>query len=117
MNGPTVRATCPACGDVQLSVGDLSIVVSGAPDAGGVYRFDCPSGCGPVSKRAEKRTIDLLVASGVDFVVVEESPEVTDPARFHAEPIGHDDVLDAHLLLADDRAFEQALNALEEEQR
>jgi len=60
-----------------------------------------------VVKSAEPRTIDLLVASGVAFTTWQM------PAELHelkeGEPIDHDDLLDFHDLLSDDRALEQAL--------
>ena len=40
----TVRAQCPACGDVQLQIDDLTVRVCSDDEHPGSYRFRCP-GC------------------------------------------------------------------------
>jgi len=60
-----------------------------------------------VVKSAEPRTIDLLVASGVVFTTWQMPAELNELKE--GEPIDHDDLLDFHDLLSDDRALEQAL--------
>jgi hypothetical protein len=60
-----------------------------------------------IVKSAEPRTIDLLVASGVAFTTWQMPAELNEVKE--GEPIDHDDLLDFHDLLSDDRALEQAL--------
>lgn len=40
----TVRAQCPACGDVQLQIDDLTVRVCSDEEMPSAYRFRCP-GC------------------------------------------------------------------------
>ena len=38
----TVRAQCPACGDVKLRIDDLTVRVCSDESTTGAYRFRCP---------------------------------------------------------------------------
>jgi hypothetical protein len=60
-----------------------------------------------IVKSAEPRTIELLVASGVAFTTWQMPAELQEVKE--GAPIDHDDLLDFHDLLSDDRALEQAL--------
>lgn len=62
-----MRATCPACGDVQLPVGQVK-VWRRAEDGSGSYELTCPLCDLVVVKDADPRTIDLLVGSGAELV-------------------------------------------------
>ena len=73
----------------------------------GTYSFKCPHCAMTVVKSAEVRTIDLLVASGVSFTTWRLPAELSEPRT--GAPISHDDLLDFHTLLQDERALEAAL--------
>jgi uncharacterized protein YlaI len=99
----TIRASCPTCGDVELTVKDVTVRVC-AEDNSGTYSFICPECAHAVSKPAEPRIVDLLVSSGVRMSVWHLPAEMFEP---HAagDVISHDDLLDFHELLEDDGWF------------
>lgn len=107
----TIRASCPDCGDVEFTSEDVQVRVSGS-DGSGTYAFHCPSCQVTVVKAAEARTIDLLVASGVEQV---QDPVAVDvEGRPGGEPLNHDDLLRFHELLhRDDSWFTQLSTELE----
>ena len=100
----TIRATCPACGDVKLRSRDLMVRVCAETDLG-TYQFACPR-CGePVAREATPRILSLLVSAGVPTEVWHQPAELLEP---HAgPPITIDDVLDFHLLLERDGWFDR----------
>ena len=100
----TIRASCPDCGDVELTTRDVTVRVC-AEDNQGSYRFRCPSCLMAVVKEAEQRIVDLLVASGVQLDVWRLPAELSE--RRGGEPITHDDLLDFHALLNEDDWFAQ----------
>jgi len=101
----TIRASCPDCGDVELTTDDVTVRVC-AEDNQGSYAFRCPDCAMAVVKPAESRIVDLLVASGVRLTVWKLPAELSEPR--HGAPITHDDLLDFHHLLhADDSWFDQ----------
>ncbi len=63
----SIRTSCPNCGDVEFTTRDIQVEVTGE-DGSGSYRFSCPGCASTVVKAAETRTIDLLLASGVDQI-------------------------------------------------
>ncbi len=62
-----IKASCHDCGDVELAVNELSVRVLLLSHPGS-YVFRCPTCQMSVSKPAEQRIIDLLVASGVELI-------------------------------------------------
>jgi hypothetical protein len=91
-----VRATCAACGDVELGTCELQVqVCSGV--AGGTYSFVCPRCHLIVNKPAEMRTIDLLVSAGVKLVRLAFPAELSEPKS--GPPIAYDDLLAFHFEL------------------
>lgn len=102
----TIRASCPDCGDVELTTHDVQVRICDNTSEG-TYSFRCPHCLMTVVKSAEVRTIDLLVASGVAFTTWRLPAELNE--RRVGEPISHDDLLDFHDLLQDERALEAAL--------
>lgn len=104
----TIRASCPDCGDVEFTTADVTVRVS-AEDGSGTYAFRCPGCRVKVIKSAEPRTIDLLLASGVDK---EDGPVIAESAmpsghQSDADPVTHDDLLDFHDLLETDDWFDR----------
>ena len=106
----TIRASCPDCGDVELTTDDVSVRVCTA-DNQGTYLFRCPECSMTVVKPAEPRTVDLLVASGVSYTTWSPPLELREP-RGDGDPFSHDDLLDFHDLLADEARMAEAMAAL-----
>jgi hypothetical protein len=92
----TIRASCPDCGDVELTTQDMTIRVC-ADDNRGSYGFRCPECSMTVSKQTEQRIVDLLVSSGVRMETWNLPLELRD--RPVGEPLTHDDLLSFHELL------------------
>ena len=98
----TIRASCPDCGDVELTTVDISVRVCATDDRGS-YVFRCPGCRMAVTKAAEARIVDLLVSSGVR-VDVWHLPAELDEVR--TGPLfDHDDLLAFHELLGGDAWF------------
>lgn len=95
----TIRASCPGCGDVELTSKDVRVMVCTTNDEGS-YTFRCPSCLLAVSKPAEPRIVDLLVSAGVGLTTWELPLEL---AESHVgAPFTYDDLLDFHFALQDD---------------
>jgi uncharacterized protein YlaI len=104
----TIRASCPTCGDVELTIPDVTVRVCAA-DNRGTYTFRCPDCHGAVAKDAEARIVDLLVSSGVRLEVWQLPAEMFELKS--GDPIDHDDLLDFHALLQSGEWFERLLEA------
>ena len=102
----TIRASCATCGDVQLTTDDVTVRVCVSNDEG-EYRFDCPSCDSLVVRHAEQRTIDLLLAAGVEMTTWSLPAELFEHRDGVA--ITHDDLIDFHALLSSDDALADAL--------
>ncbi len=98
-----IKASCHDCGDVELGVTELSVRVCTAATQSS-YVFRCPSCQMSVSKPAEQRIVDLLVASGVELVEWRLPAELFE--AHGGEPITHDDLIDFHRLLQSESWFE-----------
>ncbi len=60
----TIKATCPTCGEVELTADDLTLMVcSQAPLS--YYAFRCPRCIEEIRKPADDHIISLLVSGGV----------------------------------------------------
>lgn len=100
----TIRASCPACGDVQLTAADVIVRVCTDDDRGS-YCFRCPA-CGDrIVKDASRRVVDLLVAGGVRLDVWSLPAELTEPRR-EGPPLSEADVTDFRTLLRGDAWFD-----------
>ena len=98
----TIRASCPDCGDVELTGPDVTVRMC-ADDGRGSYAFRCPSCRLAVTKQAEPRIVDLLVSSGLPLDVWHLPAEL---AEVHRGPLfTHDDLLEFHELLAGEAWF------------
>ncbi len=99
-----IRASCPDCGDVELTSRDVTVRVNSETNEGS-YAFQCPDCQVAVAKPAEGRIIDLLVSSGVELFVW------TPPAELREErtgpPINYDDLLKFHYDLQAEGWFER----------
>ena len=92
----TIRASCPSCGDVDLTVRDVQVRVC-ADDHSGSYTFRCPECLLAVSKPAEPTVVELLVSSGVKMAVWQLPAELAEHRS--GPPLNHDDLLEFHELL------------------
>lgn len=105
----TIRATCATCGDVELTTGDVSVLID--QDSGdGTYSFRCPLCDSVVVKDCPTHTVDLLVSAGVHYAMCalpdESSPDPAAPA------FDHDDLLEFHSFLANDALVAGALEGM-----
>ncbi len=105
----TIRASCETCGDIELTTADVRVRVCDS-DNRGEYSFRCPDCAMTVVKGAEPRTIDLLVASGVEMDTW-SLPAEMDEIKV-GRPITHDDLLEFHAKINDTAAWDEALDAL-----
>lgn len=95
-----IRASCPDCGDVELTSRDVTVRVNSATNDGS-YAFKCPECELAVCKAAESRIVDLLVSSGVELYVWTMPGELLEKRSGPA--INYDDLLQFHYdLQADD---------------
>jgi hypothetical protein len=119
-----IRASCPSCGEVDLTPPDVTLCIVRSEDGlvgdGSNYRFACPDCEQTITKPADDRIARLLATGGVP---VEEGEGAADEeALFEALKPSHpelpapatkltlDDLLDFHLLLASDGWFEDLLD-------
>lgn len=101
-DGTIVRATCPTCGDVELTVDQLAAIVCATTNEGS-YAFQCPE-CGlAVVKQAESHVVELLASAGVRLSVFELPAELEEPHDGAA--LTHDDLLAFHDRLQRDDWF------------
>jgi hypothetical protein len=97
-----VRATCATCGDVELTVDQLTAIVCATTNEGS-YAFQCPDCHMAVVKPAEAHVVELLASAGVRLSVFELPAELEES---HAgAPLSHDDLLAFHDRLQQDDWF------------
>lgn len=101
---PSIKASCPDCGDVILATGDLSVVVQAGTDQTS-YVFRCPGCRLATSQPAAMRVVELLVVSGVQLRMVDVPAEAAE--AHEGAPLCADDLLDFHLLLQEDGWFDR----------
>jgi len=104
----TIRASCPTCGDVELTTRDVTVQVCSSNNEGS-YSFLCPHCRLAVSKPAEARIVDLLVSSGVRLSVWHMPAELDEPRS--GDPISYDDLLEFHFQLQQEGWFERMVTA------
>lgn len=87
----TIKATCPSCGDVDLTTDDVRLRVCSNPELS-YYAFDCPECTDEVRKPADEQVVTVLIAGGVVAEVWEVPEEFFEP---HTGPaLNYDDLLD-----------------------
>jgi hypothetical protein len=99
-----IRASCPDCGDVELTSRDVTVRVNSTTNEGS-YAFQCPECQLAVSKSAEPRIIDLLVSSGVELYVWTMPAELLEERT--GPTISYDDLLEFHYDLQAEDWFER----------
>ncbi len=94
----TIKASCPACGDVELTPPQVRLVVC-TVSAWSFYAFHCPECADEVRKHATDDVVRLLTTGGVP------AEHWAVPAEVLEEHVGAsiswDDVLDFTLALED----------------
>lgn len=92
----TIKASCPSCGEVELTPADVALMVcSHAPLS--YYCFACPTCTDEVRKPADDHVVSLLVSGGVPAQVWDVPAEALEPRTGAA--LGYDDLLDFALQL------------------
>ncbi|MFB9376486.1 hypothetical protein ACFFKU_12140 [Kineococcus gynurae] len=92
----TIKASCPCCGDVELTPKQVRLVVCSAKDRS-YYAFDCAKCGDEVRKPAGEDVVALLVSGGVKverWIIPAEAME-----EKLGGTIAWDDVLDFALVL------------------
>ena len=102
----TIRASCPTCGDVELTSGEVTVLVCSTNNSSS-YAFKCPTCEVAVTKPAEPRVVDLLVSTGVRLSVWQLPAEMEEVHE--GPPISYDDLLELHFELRRDDWFERLL--------
>ncbi len=96
----TIKASCPDCGEVELTPPDVSLMVcSCAPLS--YYAFTCNQCNTEVRKPADDHVVSLLVSGGVPAQVWDLPDEALEPKS--GPPISYDDVLDFALQMGQKR--------------
>lgn len=93
----TIKASCPSCGEVELTSDEVRLRVCTHPDLS-YYAFDCPGCDHEVRKDADDNVISLLIAGGVSAEVWEVPEEAMEP--HHGGSLTYDDLLDFAVELA-----------------
>lgn len=94
----TIKASCPTCGEVELTPADVQLMVCTQP-ALSYYAFDCPTCADEVRKPADDHVVSLLVSGGITAKVWDLPPEVLE---HKAGPrLSYDDLLDFCLHLGE----------------
>jgi hypothetical protein len=104
----TIKASCPTCGEVELTPADVSLMVcSHAPLS--YYAFTCLTCLDEVRKPADDHVVSLLVSGGVPAQVWELPAEALEE---HAGPrLTYDDLLDLALQLGTTDLLAEAAGA------
>ncbi len=92
----TIKASCPVCGDVELTPQDLRLVVSNVSERS-FYAFRCTTCHDEVRKPADDEVVALLVSGGVAVETFEIPAEALEERSGAA--VTYDDVLDFALAL------------------
>jgi len=100
----TIRATCPTCGDVDLTIPQVRAMLCATTNEGS-YAFQCPECRFAVSKPADASVVDLLVAAGVELSIWESPAELFE--QHDGPAITPDDLLDFHFALQQPGWFER----------
>ncbi len=92
----TIKATCPTCGEVELTPADVALMVCTQATLS-YYAFHCPTCVTEVRKPADDHIVSLLVSGGIAPTVWDlpaEALEQRDGPR-----LTYDDLLDFALHL------------------
>lgn len=87
-----VIARCTRCGDVELSLDALCVVVDGGR-GDGTYSFSCPECDRTTVRRVSARMVDTLVSAGAAHTVVDAAPFADDDVEYFARLLADDNRL------------------------
>ncbi|MDP9101643.1 MAG: hypothetical protein M3N21_05800 [Actinomycetota bacterium] len=105
----TIKASCPTCGEVELTTADVSLMVcSHAPLS--YYAFTCPTCEGHVRKPADEHVVSLLVSGGVPAQVWDLPGEALETKD--GPLLTYDDLLDFALQLGSSDLLAAAAGAV-----
>lgn len=103
----TILATCPVCGEVELTITDVQLVICAFRKEWSYYTFLCPSCRKLVSKRASNSAIALLISADIKREIWSAPKEALE---VHAgPPLGDEDLADFSRALADEQTLLQAI--------
>jgi hypothetical protein len=92
----TIKATCPICGDVDLTPRDVTLTVT-EPTGSAQYSFTCPTCTDAVRKPADEDVVALLASAGVRITRTYVPAEALE--THEGRPLTYDDLLDFALWL------------------
>ena len=104
----TIKASCPNCGEVELTPSDVSLMVC-THAALSYYAFDCPHCTDEVRKPADDHVVSLLVSGGVPAQVWELPAEALEERT--GPQLSYDDLLDFALQLGTTDLLAEAAGA------
>ena len=102
----TIKATCPGCGEVDLTAEDILLRIGGNQSAN-TYGFTCPTCKQFIEKPADERIVRLLLSGGVMPMLVHVPAEALEAKEGPA--INHDDLLAFHEILEADDWFDRLM--------
>jgi len=110
----TIRATCPHCGEVDITP-EAILLSLGHPAGIGSYRFSCPECLDTVEKPADRKVMALLLSAGVELDDALEAPfeDASGWPERHpgGPPFTVDDLIAFRTLLQDDEQLLRELNS------
>lgn len=113
----TIKVTCPKCGYMEVSQKEVVVMVC-RNNAEGSYYLTCPACMELVTRRAEPRIVELLVAAGCRLKTWTLPIELADKERSGDKPpIGIDEEIDFHEQVQDESAFDKAFHRLCQEMK
>lgn len=92
----TIKASCPTCGEVELTNADVRLRVCSHASLS-YYAFDCPGCHDEVRKPADDHVISLLMSGGVKAEVWDVPAEALEQKT--GALLSYDDLLDFALQL------------------
>jgi len=92
----TIKASCPDCGEVELTPADVSLMVCSTASLS-YYAFDCHTCARQVRKPADDHVVSLLISGGVPATVWDLPAEALEAKTGPA--LSYDDLLDLALHL------------------
>ena len=108
MTMTTIKASCPTCGEVELTPADVSLMVcSHAPLS--YYAFTCLTCMDEIRKPADDHVVSLLVSGGVPAQVWELPAEALEERT--GPRLSYDDLLDFALQLGSTDLLAEAAGA------
>jgi hypothetical protein len=102
----TIKATCPGCGEVDLTAEDVLLRIGGTK-ASNTYGFSCPTCSRFIEKPADDRIVRLLLSGGVMPVLMHVPAEALESKD--GPVITHDDLLAFHEKLKGDDWFDELI--------